>query len=73
MAPNCRMVDPFLQSSLKMWYALRATPEPHPLAEVVPPFAADATLATWYSYLERHSVTNTETVDPGPDCDHHAR
>jgi hypothetical protein len=67
VAPNCRMVNPFLKSPLKMWYTLRTTPKPHLLAEVIPSFPAYAALTTWYAYLERHSVTNTEAIDLGSD------
>ena len=73
MAPNCRMVDSLLQSPLKVRYALRTTPESHLLAEIIPSFPADTTLATWYSYLERYSITNTEAIDFWSNGDYHSR
>lgn len=40
MAPRGRVVDPVLQCTLRVWEALRTTPEPHTLANVVSPLLA---------------------------------
>lgn len=41
--------------------------EPHLLAEVIPPLAADTTLATGYTDLECNAVTNIKAGDVRPD------
>jgi hypothetical protein len=64
------MVDSLLQGPLEVRYTLRTAPEYHLLAEVIPPFPTDATLAAWYAYLERNSVSNAEAIDLWPNGDY---
>jgi hypothetical protein len=49
-----------------------AAPEPHALAEVIPPLEADSALAARDADLERHAVADLEARDLGPDGDNHA-
>jgi hypothetical protein len=72
VTPNSRMVNPFLQSSLEVRYALCTTPKSHLFAEIVPPFPAYATLATWYPYLKGDAVANSEVIDLWADGNHYA-
>ena len=66
MTPNSRMIDPLLQCPLEMRHALRTTSKPHLLAEVVPPFSADSTLAAGDPYLECYAVAECKAIDvPG--------
>lgn len=51
MTPVCRMIYSLLESSLVVGDTLGATPESHSLAEVIPAFSADTTLATWNANL----------------------
>jgi len=67
VAPNGRVVDPLLESSLEMRYTLRATPKLHLLAEVITPLPADATLAAWNAYFERNAVANGKSIDVRAD------
>lgn len=73
VAPNRRMVNPFLQCSLKMRYAFRATPKPHLLAEVVPTLPADRALSAGNSHFEGNSIANVEIGYMGADGHDHAR
>jgi hypothetical protein len=63
VAPNCRMVDPFLQSSLEMRDTLCTAPKPHLLTEVIPPFPADSALSTGNSYFECNAIADSEAID----------
>jgi len=65
------MVDSFLERSLEMGDTFGTTPEPHFLAEIIPSFPADSTLATRNSNLERNSITKNEAIDLGPNSYHH--
>jgi hypothetical protein len=46
VTPHSRVVDPFLKGSLEMWYALCATSESHPLAQIITSFPTNSALAT---------------------------
>lgn len=63
------MVDLLLQSSLIVRIALGATPEAKLLAEVVPPFAADATLTTGYTYFKSNPIADFEASYLRSDAD----
>ena len=67
MAPDCRVVDSFLQRSLEMWNAFGTTPEFHPLAQVISSFPADATLTAWNSNFQRNTVADIEAIDLWPN------
>lgn len=62
MAPSCRVIDPVLQRSLCVWETLRATSEPHTLADVVPPLFASLADFARLSDFQCHLVTNTEVL-----------
>lgn len=57
------MVNPLLQCPLEMGYALCATPKPHLLAEVIPPFPADSALAAGNADLQSDAVADVEAID----------
>jgi hypothetical protein len=67
MAPDCRMVDSFLQRSLEMWNAFGTTPEFHLLAQVVSSFPADATLTAGNANFQRNTVADIEAIDLWPN------
>ena len=67
MTPGRRMIYPLLERSLVMRHALGAAAEPHLLAEVVPPLAADAALAAGDTDLERDAVADLEPGHPRAD------
>ena len=67
------MINPLLQSSLKMWHALRTTPKPHLFAEVIPALSTYPTLPAGDSDLQCHSVTDLEAIDLLTDSNYHAR
>ncbi len=60
VTPYRRMIYPLLQGSLKVRHALRTTPEPHLLAQVIPAVPADAAVAAGDAYFQRHSVSYLE-------------
>jgi len=63
VTPSRGMVNPILKSALEMGNRLGATPELHPLAEIIPTFPANPTLAAWNADLEGHSVTDVKPRD----------
>lgn len=72
MTPHSRVIYPLLKRPLEMWETLRAAPESHLLAEVIPPLPTDATLPTRHTDLEGHTVTNGEAAHLWADGDYHA-
>ena len=62
VTPDGRMVYPVLERALEMREALRTTPEPHFLAEIVAAFPADAALSTRDAHLQRHPITKLEAA-----------
>lgn len=67
MAPDRRMIYPLLKSPLEVRNALGATPESHLLAQIIPPFPADATLTARDTNLEGDTVPNSEAANLRPD------
>lgn len=67
MAPNCWVIYPLLKGSLEVRNTLGATPKSHPLAQVIPAFPADATLAAGYTNFQSNTVTDSEAADLRPD------
>lgn len=72
MAPNRRMVDPLLKSSLEMRNAFCATPKPHFLAQIVAPFSANRALSTWNTDFQRNPIANREAIYVRPDANYYA-
>lgn len=63
------MVNPLLQRSLEMRHTLRRAPEPHLLAEIIPPSAANTAVPTRHSDLERDAVAEGEIPHVRADGD----
>lgn len=55
-----------------MRHALRTTPKPHLLAEVIPPFSADCALAAGNADFESHTVADFEAIDGWADVHYDA-
>lgn len=73
MAPNSRMIYPFLKSSLKMGHTLCTTPESHLLAKIISSFPANGTLPTGNANLKGDSISNLESIDLSPNAYHYSR
>lgn len=71
MAPDSRMVDPFLQSPLKVWDALCTTPKSHLLAEIIPSFPANATLTARNADLKGNPIANRKAINLRPNANYH--
>lgn len=72
VTPDRRVVYPLLQRALEVRHALRAAPEPHLLAEVVPAPPADAAPAARDAHLQGHAVPYLEPAHLGADGRHDA-
>lgn len=73
MTPRSRVIDPLLQRPLKMREALCATSEAHLLAQIIPPLATNATLATWYANLQGHAVAESKAPHLRADRNNNTR
>lgn len=71
VAPDSRVVYPLLEGPLEMRKRLRAAPEPHLLAKVVPAFPAYATLPARDSDFQCYAVTNSESAHLRANGDHY--
>jgi hypothetical protein len=67
VTPDGRVIYPLLQSTLKVWNALRAASEAHFLAEIVSTFSAHATLTAWDANLESYPIANCEASNHRTD------
>ena len=63
MAPNRRMIDSFLQSSLEVRNTFCTTSESHLLAKIIAALPADVALAAWDPYFQGYSVADGEAID----------
>lgn len=72
MTPDSRMIYPLLKGSLEMWYTFGTTPEPHLLAEVIPAFPTDGTLATRNPDLQGHPIADFEAIDLWANANNYA-
>ena len=63
MAPYRRVVNPLLESPLKVRNALRTTSELHLFAKIVSAFSADPALATGNADFQGHFVPNCKSID----------
>jgi len=67
MTPLSRVVNPLLQRPLEMWKALRRTPKPQRLADIISPLLTQLALSTWQPDFEGHAIASFEVSDRGAD------
>lgn len=65
MTPRSWVVDSILQRALRVRKALRTTPKPHGLANIVSPLLTPFALLARLTDFKRYFVTNTEVLDLG--------
>jgi hypothetical protein len=63
VTPSRRVVDAVLQRPLCVWERLGTAPEPHALANIVPPLLAPVALLARQANFKRDLVADAEILD----------